>query len=246
MAAFLLVCSTLTLAAQTPLGDWDFVMKGSEHGVAQITFSGDGTLTGTAAFTFFGKRAAITNRAFVYTNIVGSATLDGSWAYDGANRITGFINEISASSATDFVTNGLSFRAVVKPTRVTMLAFGNQGRITFKGIPLEATNDISGTYHATGRQRDLPFPFVEIFEVSNVGLNDYEVIGGGPGYDYTGRFLVSRQRYAAFYQTRGLTYSNSLVTVYAGPFNASKRKGSLTGTDGIRTGIRYNLVHEAP
>jgi hypothetical protein len=234
------------LAQAPPVGSWDFVMKGSENGVAQVTFLADGSLTGTAAFTYFGKQTVVTNRHGVYTNLMGAAELSGSWAYYRTNRIMGFINEVAYSSSTNRVTNALSFHAVVKPARTTMAAYGSQGTATLIGIPLLATNDVSGRYHGTVRQRGLPYNLVEICDLTPADVNTYDVTGGGPGYAYTGTFLVSRQRYAAFYQTRGQTPGDTLIAVYAGPFNLAKAKGSFMGSDGVHTATIYRMEQAVP
>src|SRR5206468_10402946 len=133
-------------------------------------FAADGTLGGIGAFTFFGRNVAHTNHGFVITNLYGAADLDGAWVYDGPNHITGFINQLSYSvggSQTNVSTNGLSFRAVVKPSRLSMVTFGPQGTVTYKGIPLQPTNDITGTYYGTVFKRALPFTSVEVFDADN-------------------------------------------------------------------------------
>jgi hypothetical protein len=71
--------------------------------------------------------------------------------------------------------------------------------------------------------------------------NYYNVRGSGPAYQYEGLFLVSRQKYAAFYQVQGA--NNQLVTVYAGPFNPATGRGSLIGTDGVNRNIKYSIYH---
>ena len=71
--------------------------------------------------------------------------------------------------------------------------------------------------------------------------NYYSAEGNGPAYQYTGRLLVSRQKYAAFFQGRGL--NNEFITVYAGPFNPATGKGTLVGTDGVSRNIKYSIYH---
>ena len=245
LAGFFLSClalSPIAVAQVSPAGSWDFVIKGAEHGVAQVVFLSDGSLTGTAAFTYFGKRSVITNKHAVYTNIVAGADLTGRWAYDGTNRIMGYINEVWFANPTNQVTNGISFRGPIKPAKITLSAHGSQGSLVLQGVPLITTNDLSGTYVGSGRFRNSPFPFIEVSDFTPAGPNMYDVTGGGPGYTFTGQFLVSRQRYAAFYQTSGFTPDGAQVTVYAGPFNLSKAKGVLKGTDGVNTGTVYKLL----
>lgn len=258
LAGLCFVSVACTASGQAPVGEWDFVLTGDQHGVAQIRFDNDRTLSGTVVLTYFGRHALRTNHAFIYTNLFGSATLDGSWAYLSTNRIIGFINEVAegdrsivvtTNRITDevttnvvsvLVTNSLSFRAVAKPAKITLQAFGNQGTLTWKGIPLQPTNDLSGTYHATGKRLGQPFAFIEIFTLTSSGdVNGYDVAGGGPGHNYGGLFLASRQRYAAFAQ------SDAASTAYAGPFNLIKRRGSFKGTDGVPI-LHYFVSPEVP
>jgi hypothetical protein len=331
LTGLFLAATPKTLGQGPPIGSWDVVISGKyQHGVAQMTFADNGTLSGLVAFTFFGRSVPHTNHGFVLTNVYGGATLDGTWVYDRPNHITGFINELSVTSGsgTNLTTNGLSFRAVVKPSRLSLLAFGSKGTLTYKGIPLVATNDISGTYYGTVFKRSVPFSFVEVFDADNripqtvteyytttneytvtncatettcvttnqttcttvtnngaaettcvtttgttcttvtnncfvvtnsftttnsllvtnyyVQPNYYLVRGRGPGYDYGGFLLLSRQRYAAFYQERPVSANESVISAYAGPFNVRTRRGSLIGTDGTNTATKYRLAPEFP
>jgi hypothetical protein len=52
--------------------------------------------------------------------------------------------------------------------------------------------------------------------------------------------MMSGQRYAAFYQTRGQSQE---VTVYAGPFNPNTGRGVLIGTDGHSRNITFSINH---
>jgi len=76
--------------------------------------------------------------------------------------------------------------------------------------------------------------------INEFTINNYNVEGAGPANQYTGNFMVSRQRYAAFYQQRGLTND---VTVYAGPFNPSTGRGTLIGTDGRSRNTTFSIYH---
>ena len=95
---------------------------------------------------------------------------------------------------------------------------------------------------APGRKPGARFPFVELFSLKGFSANIYDVTGKGPAYDYTGAFLVSRQRYAAFYQTRGQVGSNLVITAYAGRFNPTTRSGLLKGTDGVTTNMKLDIT----
>jgi hypothetical protein len=226
-----------------PVGDWDFVLGGSEHGVAHITFSAEGELSGLVAMTFFGNGAPRTNGAAVIRPVFGAATIEGAWVYESSNRIAGVINEISGAG-TNFFTNGLSFRAVVKPTRMQLSAFGSQGRVSFRGVPLLATNDFTGTFQGSGRMPRVSYPFIEVLELAAVSPNNYDVTGRGAGYNSSGTCLVSSQKYAALFQSRGGT--NPAVSVYVGPVNFRTGRGSFRGTDGTSTGIHYRMIPAVP
>ena len=81
--------------------------------------------------------------------------------------------------------------------------------------------------------------FIEI--MNNYPANFYAVAGRGPGYEYRGKLLVSRQNYAAFIQQQGP--EGEFITVYAGPFNPGTGTGSLLGTDGENRNIRFDISH---
>jgi hypothetical protein len=301
LAAFCLGCFFLVFTASTaftqgpPVGNWDCVLTGSERGVAQIFFYEDGTLDGRMVFTPFGRS---TNS--VATNFYGGAALMGRWSYlkpTAPDRIIGIINRISGLAGTATLeTNGLSFRGTVRESKINLRGFGDQGRVTFTGIPLAGANDLSGIYYASGQRQGAP-GFVEIFDlghppaidyVTNITVtasdcsmtnvlvttnsgtvtqtititqhtcyttnaivrpvfndfpaNYYDVVGGGPGYNYAGRLLVSQQKYAAFYQSRG----GEFLTVYTGRFDPVMGRGTLVGTDGVNRGIRLTVRPGGP
>jgi hypothetical protein len=313
LGCLLFFLPTVARATQPPVGTWDCVVSGSEQGVAHLFFNADGTLAGRVILTFSGKTTGtFTNKGITYTNFVGGARLDGRWSYatpTSTNRIVGFINGVSGlAGTTTSVTNGLSFSGTARGTRLTLMASGYSGPVTFRGIPLETTNALTGTSYANGSKQGTPAPFTEVFDLTpapeldlittslrttidcsstNVTLetdhfsttnldsiinitnyftyvivtqqvcfvtntvtttlfnqfpaNYYAVVGGGPAYEYTGRILVSRQNYAAFYQARGV--NDEFITVYAGPFNPSTGRGSLLGTDGVSRNIKYAIFH---
>jgi hypothetical protein len=301
LAAFGLGCLFLLFVVNTvpaqgpPVGSWDFVLTGSERGVAQIFFHEDGRLDGRMVFAAFGR--STNNFA---TNFYGGAAIIGQWSYvkpTAPNRILGVINRVSGLAGTTALeTNGLSFRGTVRESKMNLRGFGDQGRVTFTGIPLAGANDLSGTYYGSG-QRQAAAGFVEIFElghppsidyVTNITVtasdcsvtndlvttnsgtithtvtiiqqtcyvtnvivrpvindfvdNYYDVVGGGPGYNYAGRLLVSQQKFAAFYQSRGAEF----LTVYTGRFDPVMGRGTLIGTDGVNRGIRLTIRPGGP
>ena len=209
-----------------------------------MTFLADGQITGQMVLTFFGAGATRTNGAAVIRPTFGAADIDGTWIYVSSNRIAGVLNEISGQS-TNLSTNGLSFRAVVKPARMQLQAYGSQGRVTFRGVPLQPTNDFTGTFQGSGHKPRVTFPFIEVLDLAGVSANNYAVTGRGAGYNTSGTFLLSSQKYAALFQSRG-GVTNAAVSVYVGPVNFRTGRGSFRGTDGTVTGIHYRMIPEAP
>src|SRR5206468_81145 len=167
LGSLLLGWPVLNASAQPgPVGNWDCVLGGNERGVAQLFFNADGSLSGRALFTFTGRAVATyTNRGVLYTNFLGGAYLLGQWSYASpttTNRIVGIINGVSSpAGSTTLTTNGLSFHGLVGRSKLTLLAVGYQGNVSFQGIRLRATNDLTGGYYATGQKRGAPTPFVE-------------------------------------------------------------------------------------
>ena len=172
LGCLLFLLTSLPASALTPpVGQWDCVLSGSERGVAHIFFNADGTLNGRAMFTYVGKTAGIfTNRGVVYTNIIGSAYLEGNWSYASpttTNRIVGFINLLSSQAgSTQLITNALSFNGTARTSKLTLLSRGYPGQVTVVGIPLQSTNDLRGSYYGTGQRQGTPGPFTEVFSLT--------------------------------------------------------------------------------
>jgi len=249
IASIALLSSSSSVSGQgTPVGSWDLVLSGRERGVAQITFNGDGTLSGVAAYCFNGSQFFTTNSGgALRTNFYGASLVSGGWIFDRTNRFSGYLNFFAqtGSSGTNYTTNGFSFRGTARNNRVNLKAVGSPGTVDFRGIPLAAPSVDMGddSYLGTARSRRLPFQMFEIFQLSTESPNFYDVTGAGPGFSYDGTFLVSNQRYAAFFQNRGTGQGGSArVAAYAGPFNPAKRTGTLIGTDGAVTGIKYRIA----
>ncbi len=241
----LLLTAQAVLAQTSPVGSWDVVLGGRyQRGLAQVSFQPDGTLNGVAVFTIQGNHLFHTNGSYIYRHILGSAAVQGEWAQAGPNRITGFLNLIG-SGATAGETNGFSLSGVVRPTRLNLLAHGPAGKVTLRGLPLTETNlsNLPGTnYVGRAQLRRVPFPLTEIFAPTEVAPNLYSVDGGGPGYDFHGTLLISRQRQAALYQERTAVVTGSDLAAFAGPFNFLRRTGTLKGSDGANLNMRYRFA----
>lgn len=227
-------------AQNSPVGSWDFVLTGGQRGLMQLTFVNDFTITGNEIVTVRprvthgtdeedARTPGGTHREFdangttSTTNIYGGASLEGVWTYDSGGRVIGVINELSLNS-----TNGISFRATVRPgVRVTMTGYRNGRRITYRGVPLNALASFAGNYYGTGsRTGD---PFTELFTFTpGIDPNTYDVVGVGPAYSFAGSAIISAQRQIAFY-TVSDENTNGVIRSINGSFNLNRGVGSLLG-----------------
>jgi hypothetical protein len=232
-------------AQNSPIGDWDFILTGNQRGVVKLAFFEDGTLDGVGVLTL----TSVTSNGTGTSNLFGGVLIRGEWLFERTNRISGFMNLITQVS-TNTTTNGISFRGTVRPNRLNLLGFGFPGRINFRGIPLTETNvvDLGGDISFLGRvnAKTIPFPRLEIFHLTTIQPNFYSVVGGGPGYDFTGNLLISNQRVAAFSQFRENESVVPAVATYVGPFNPQTRRGMLKGVDDLNPVIRYRISPEIP
>jgi hypothetical protein len=235
--------------AQSPVGSWDIVIGGRyQRGAAQVSFNPDGTIEGTAVFTINGSRLVHTNSGFVYRHIFGSAEVEGGWVRDGGNRITGYLNLIGADEEDEPVMSGFSLRGTARETRLNLVAHGAAGRLLLRGVP-PGTNvvELDGVTHvAEARIRGVPFSLVELFIPSTLEPNLHTIAGNGPGYSFEGTLIISRQRYAAISQDRGAGAPGPRIAAYAGPYNSNRRRGTLRGSNGSNTNIRYRFEPAAP
>src|SRR2546422_878152 len=120
-------------AQVSPVGDWDFTVGGAARGIARVTFNADGTIDGEIHVqtlkkapgsgvdprgqTELGRDFEPPPVAPPFTNIFGSANIDGRWGFDAGGHVLGFLNEGSiliSESTTNASTNSVSFRGVVR------------------------------------------------------------------------------------------------------------------------------------
>lgn len=236
-------------AQSSPVGDWDFVLSGNQRGVAQVTFANDFTLSGIEIITVKPIRSTETpeddsdernpstetggGSTDPVTNYYGAAVLTGVWTYDAKGKVIGVISE---SGVTNSITNGISFRAVVRPgVRMSMSAIRNGQRISYRGVPYVTLADFSGNYYGYGK-RDTK-QFNELLTMSPSADPDfaplslgnlYDVAGLGPAYPTEGMALVSRQKYIALVSLSYET-TNGILRSIVGPFKLSRGSGSLRG-----------------
>ena len=229
----------------SPVGAWDLVLTGNQRGVINLTFSENGRLEGIGVLTL----STVKSNASGITNLFGSVVILGEWLFEHTNKISGFMNLITEVS-TNFTTNGFSFRGTAKPARLNLKAFGFPGQINFRGVPLVETNlvdlDDATSFLGKAKAKGSPFPRLEIFQLTGVMPNFYEVEGGGPGYTFIGHLLLSSQRVAALSQYRGTSSVVPAVATYVGSFNFKTRRGMLKGLDDLHPVIHYQMAPEAP
>ena len=273
----------------TPVGDWDIVSSGKEQGLVILTFASDGTLGGykivrpvprktsspdvnprhpnipgddTERTTGSGLGGSTTPKPS--TNFLGSADIDGAWAFDSAGKILGFLNQISVNEikpveeistnvidgfivlSTNIVlkgvttTNAVSFRGSVVPgSRITICTYGPNGNNTLKGKPRTDPGNLGGGFYAVGKRGSINFvEFPDLVLAGGIPTL-YNVTGTGPGYMFTGAALVSNQKKIAV-----LTLSSDgtpVLSVYTGSFNLTSRKGKLSGEDSNGKKLNYNF-----
>lgn len=238
---------TQAAAFDSPVGDWDFSFSGSEKGVAQITFLGDNTLTGFeilapgkplssgttpesnprgGTFNDNDPRTGQPNGSSNTNKYVwGGVLIDGYWGFDEKGKVVGAVTFTSSAS-----TNGMSFIGTVTAgTRMTLRASDETGGMVYRGVPRTALPDISGDYTATGKKGRSRH--TGIFTLSaSADPNIYDVVAHGPGYDGAGFALLTSNNKLGIYYEIGET--NPAIVSLIGSFNATRLKGTVSGTDG--------------
>jgi len=257
--AALVLCNAAPSARgqNSPEGTWDFVLSGNQRGVAQITFLPDHTLTGAEIITVkqssnrtnsvnddprggFGGESRTPSTgggsSSSVTNFYGKANLAGSWTFDAARRVIGVITE---SGGANSITNGISFKASVRPnTRMTMTGIRKGRRISYTGVPLIALPDFSGEYYGQGKAAGRAF--TELFTLVPAGglgnpdllppgfVNGYDITGLGAAYSTFGAVIISARNQMALV-TLSNENTNGVLRSVAGSFRLSKGTGSLKG-----------------
>jgi hypothetical protein len=200
------------------------------------------------------------------TNFFGSTDLEGYWTYNQAGRIIGTYNEyfytvedvthtytnivdgsnvISTITAPENVkhTNGISFRGTVGTggNKLVLNVYTPRGLTTYTGVRMVALPDYTGNYYGVASKDR---PFVEFFSIVPNGLatSGYSVNNGvGPGYNFTGHMIVSRQKHVAIQ----IKTEYDDLSVYIGPYKTNRSTGAMSGdlrgTDGVRNNFPYKL-----
>jgi hypothetical protein len=239
IAAALLGAAASVIAQNSPVGDWDFVLSGSQKGVAQITFNSDFTLSGTEVITTRPDAAPDENErggpdpatrtptsengSTTNTFFFGSSPLTGTWTYNGSG-IVGILMEGDVG-----LTNGISFKGKRSGNRLNLVGHHEGRTIQYRGVPLTAGSNIMGNFSVMGRKDGEPF--VELFNLTpDITQNRYLVTGQGPAYDFVGFALLSVQNQLAIASLQSIG-SNGVLSAVSGSFNPRSGRGSLSGVD---------------
>jgi hypothetical protein len=170
-ASLLCALATPARAQEDPSGTWDFVISGSQQGVAFLTFEKDFSINGFEIITSYtppvtedGRGGTENDRdpsvSATLSNqvLIGFTPVSGTWNFDLKGRTIGFLNE--GEEAGGDLALSASFIATVRGgRRLTMKVTDspNPERVDFKprhrvykGIPLQPNDDISGEFFANG------------------------------------------------------------------------------------------------
>ncbi len=236
IAAALFGAVASVIAQNSPVGDWDFVLSGSQKGVAQITFNSDFTLSGTEVITARpdpapdenerggpdpASRHPLPGEGTTNTFFFGSSPLVGTWTFNGSG-VVGILIEGDVG-----LTNGISFKGKRSGNRLTLVGHHEGRTINYRGVPLTAASNIMGNFSVMGKKDGEAF--VELMNLTpDITQNRYLVTGQGPAYDFTGFALLSVQNQLAIASLQSIG-TNGVLSAVSGSFNPRSGRGSLSG-----------------
>jgi hypothetical protein len=203
-----------------------------------------------------------TNLSFALTGDILVTNL--TWAVTGSD---GTSNEYSAvfvfgstfttAPSTGEKTNAISFVGKVVPgKKLTLTASTSYGKVTFRGVPATTLPTLNGTAWNGDKHQDSQ-QFIEFFNLnaftstSNPFLSEFPDItdypniywttnGAGPGYDFYGVSVVSRQKKIGFTFQETSGTNSTLRSTYGSL--SSNSKGTFGKTKGViepDTTIKY-------
>jgi len=257
VTAALLAAATSLTAQVSPVGSWDFVMRGDQKGVAQITFSNNFTLGGTEVVTIKPAAKADTNPRGGFssgdrgdgesstgsTNVFfyGTTDITGVWGFDVDGRVIGVLIEGEGE-----LVNGVSFRGKITGSKFNLVGKHERRTIHYRGIRQTPLPDIQGRFYSTG-QRDGK-QYVSIFDLRpdpDMTPNKYVVIPFLPPFDQTnGTVLLSGQNHLAM-ATLEPVGTNVVLSATSGDFKINKVRGTLTGIDEIHMRVTSKVFKMA-
>jgi hypothetical protein len=201
-------CSGADAHAVFPENIWDLHVNGVTAGVAHLDFATDKTLTGYFAIRPARKSSSVSIN-------YGYFPVKGEWDYETPSKVVGFF-----SGGSDEVPFDVSFSATGKTNKIKIKAISNSGPMTLQGKVAIPLNDFDLTSWSAEVFKD-GVRFTELYDLSrrltdcvrldktdpeNPTCPGSEVIatplnlyafqtedsgGGGPGYELTGRVLLS-------------------------------------------------------
>jgi hypothetical protein len=134
------------------------------------------------------------------------------------------------------LTNAISFTGkVVEGRRITLVASTPFGDTTYRGVPAESLDDISGDYYGSMKRGEQTFQ--EFFSLGAVDFgfpNIYEVAGTGPGYSYHGTVILSSKKKMSFVvgiDPPNPTNAVEVVRAVTGPFNPNNVSANMKGLE---------------
>ena len=249
-------------AQSSPEGTWEFSLSRARNGTAVINFNPDFTMDGMEITSKYRKKRKSDVRdgrpgtgtreedepesggATETSDLVGSAGISGVWTFDDRGKVVGHFGSIFAlvgggeEEEVMLTTNGVSFRAVVRPGRsIKLMAYTGEGRVFYRGRPSNPGTDISGDYISstkTGSGSEV----IEFLNFSSGTLpNEYDITGTGPGFAVGGSALLTSRG-----QMSLMTLSSeNVLTAATGRFNSRRMRAFLKGTGAEDDYVRIYL-----
>jgi hypothetical protein len=235
-----------------PAGHWGFDSKGRVTGFFTEF---------TAPYTLLTNPVPVLTNVFgPFTNIFGITNVAVSNSVSITNvtftNFLGFVTNIVYETNITGVrlTNAISFTGLVVPgQRVTLKGSTPAGIVMFHGVPPAAVLDVSGTWHARKYSQGLVYN--ETFDAALApaffagSFNNYIIVGTGPGYDYAGLMIVSRQKRFGFvadiFATGEPIPNNIPIRATTGPINLGRPSFTSRGEEGFGGSTDVRLRFDA-
>src|SRR5258706_5475660 len=228
LAVFAVVLIHRAVAAQggnSPVGDWELTVIGSDRGYESVTFSNDFSMTGYG----------ITRDSF------GLYTLMGNWNLDGkGDVVAGFVRFLNGNGVAGEFTAKIS-----NNSKLNAKAKTSTGHIRLKGESATDFPDISGNW--VGEVKKIGSTHFESYSLTAVtnlpsvfNLTGQGVGAGGP-YSGSGAIIVNSRNRAQGFTIADPNGSGSRTNSVAGKFDRQARKARLHGIDDNHNGVHIDL-----
>jgi sugar lactone lactonase YvrE len=201
-----------TQALHSPLGTWEVIISGRNHGVAFLTLDSSSNINGYG----------ITLESF------DVFIISGTWSLDEKNRVIGTYTETIGGQP---FTGSFVGRATTGK-RLVAKAVAPNGTFTLNGIPATTTPNISGDWTANVTQRGIIIP--ESFTLSPIngapGLFVFTGYASTPnGAFLMGAVTITSKGRAAVVVDSDNADGTSTLSSLIGRFNLTKQTGTLNG-----------------